>query len=58
MTLSPEACAILKRAAVLRTQEADCLVFPGVRDAMLSDMTLSKIVKPTGFTSGIGRTLR
>lgn len=50
IALSPDACAILNRAAALRTQEADCLVFPGVRDGMLSDMTLSKIVKPTGFT--------
>src|SRR5687768_13333408 len=44
------ACAILKRAGQLRTKEADCLVFPGVRDGMLADMTLSKIVKPTGLT--------
>ena len=40
----------MKRAALLRTQKQDCLIFPGTRDGMLSDMTLSKIVKPTGFT--------
>ena len=50
ITLSPPAISILKRAALLRTTQADCLVFPGVGGGMMSDMTISKIVKPTGFT--------
>lgn len=51
ITLSPDAIAVLKRAQKLRTTLADCLVFPGNGGRPLSDMTLSKIVRPTGYTA-------
>ncbi|NYH95940.1 integrase [Novosphingobium marinum] len=50
VTLSPDAVAVLKRAQALRTTLKDCLVFPGKSGNPLSDMTLSKIVKPLGVT--------
>lgn len=50
VTLSPQALAVLERAKALRTSTADCLVFPGKGGAPLSDMTISKIVRPSGFT--------
>ncbi|RIV75667.1 tyrosine-type recombinase/integrase [Pelagerythrobacter aerophilus] len=50
VTLSPQALAILARAKALRTCSRDCLVFPGKGGAPLSDMTLSKMVRPLGFT--------
>ncbi len=50
ITLSPEALAILDRAKRLRTMQHDCPIFPGVRGGQLSDMTLSKIVRPAGYT--------
>jgi integrase len=50
VTLSQDAIAILKRAQKHRTTLADCLVFPGKGGKALSDMTLSKIVRDTGFT--------
>lgn len=50
VTLSPPAIEILERASLMRTSEADCLVFPGAGGGAMSDMTISKIVKPTGFT--------
>jgi integrase len=50
VTLSPEAVAVLERARRWRTSEKDCFVFPGTKGKPLSDMTLGKIVRPTGFT--------
>jgi integrase len=50
VTLSPEALAILERSKGLRTSQKDCFVFPGTGGRQLSDMTLSKIVRPTGYT--------
>jgi integrase len=50
VTLSPEALAILEKAKRWRRSEKDCLVFPGNGGRQLSDMTLSKIVRPTGYT--------
>jgi integrase len=50
VTLSPEALAILGRAKRWKGAGADPLVFPGKGGKPLSDMTLSKIVRPTGFT--------
>lgn len=50
VTLSPQAVAILKRAGQLRTTVADAPVFPGTGGRQLSDMTLSKMVKPLGVT--------
>ena len=51
VTLSPEALAVLERAALRRNSKKDCLVFPGTGGRQLSDMTLSKIVRPTGYTA-------
>lgn len=42
VTLSPEALAILERARLWRTVEADCHVFPGKGGKRLSDMTIGK----------------
>jgi integrase len=50
VTLAPAAIAILKRAQVLRTTTRDTLVFPGSGGRPLSDMTMSKIVKPLRVT--------
>ncbi len=50
ITLSSDAVAILARAAKFRTSLSDALVFPGVGGRSMSDMTMSKIVRPTGFT--------
>lgn len=50
VTLSPEAIAVLERAKALRKIKADCLVFPGKAGAMMSDMTMAKVVRPTGYT--------
>lgn len=51
VTLSKEALAILKRAETLRTSsKPDSLVFPGMRGKPMSDMTMAKIVRPTGNT--------
>lgn len=50
VTLSPEALAVLTQAKKLRTSEKDCLVFPGSGGRQLSDMTVSKIVRGTGYT--------
>ena len=50
VTLSPQALAVLERAKALRTCTRDCLVFPGKSGKPLSDMTLAKLVRPTGFT--------
>lgn len=49
ITLSPEALAVIERAKALRTSENDCLIFAGKGGKRMSDMTLSKIVRPTGF---------
>ncbi len=51
VTLSPQALAVLEIAKSLRTCTRDCLVFPGKGGAQLSDMTLGKIVRPTGYTT-------
>jgi integrase len=45
VTLSDPAIAVLKRAALLRTTEADCLIFPGKGDKAISDMTLTKVLR-------------
>ncbi|MEO6092862.1 MAG: site-specific integrase [Novosphingobium sp.] len=50
VTLSPAALAVLKRAQVLRATTRDALLFPGSGGRPLSDMTMSKIVKPLGVT--------
>lgn len=50
VTLSPAALAILGRAKALRTTLKDAPVFPGSGGRKLSDMTMSKIVKPLGYT--------
>lgn len=50
VTLSPEAVRVLERVKRRRTSRKDCLVFPGAAGRQLSDMTLSKIVRPTGYT--------
>ncbi len=50
VTLSPAAIALLVRAKALRTTLKDAPVFPGTGGRKLSDMTMSKIVKPLGFT--------
>lgn len=50
VTLSPEALAVLERAKALRTEAADCLVFPGTKGRQMSDMTMAKVVRPTGYT--------
>lgn len=50
ITLSPEALAVLERAKALRTSKHDGLMFAGKSGAALSDMTLSKIARTTGFT--------
>lgn len=50
VTLSPEALVILDKAKRYRGAGPDPLVFPGKGGKSLSDMTLSKIVRPTGFT--------
>lgn len=49
VTLSPQALSILDRAKDFRTTKRDCLIFPGLR-GMMSDMTMSKLVRPTGYT--------
>jgi integrase len=51
VTLSPEALGILERASRLRTSDKDCFVFPGMGGRHMSDMTINKLVKPTGFTT-------
>lgn len=50
VTLSPEALEILDRAAAWRTDAGDSRIFFGRGGARLSDMTISKVVKPTGYT--------
>ncbi|WP_108815668.1 tyrosine-type recombinase/integrase [Loktanella sp. Alg231-35] len=45
--LSPRAVAVLQEAAKLRDQSG--LIFPSARGKVLSDMTLSKLVKELGF---------
>lgn len=50
VTLSAEAIAVLEQAQHLRTTTKDCLVFPSKGGKQLSDMTLSKMVRPFGFT--------
>lgn len=49
VTLSPEALAVLARAKRRKAKAGDGLVFPGKGGRPLSDMTLSKIVRPTGY---------
>ncbi len=50
VTLSKQALAILDQVEAARTNNDDCLIFPSTTGRSLSDMTLSKIVRPTGFT--------
>jgi integrase len=50
VTLSPEAIAVLRRAEKLRMTTRDCLIFPGVGGRQMSDMTMAKVVRPTGYT--------
>lgn len=50
VTLSPEARAALDRSKRFRTTLKDCLVFPGTGGRQMSDMTMAKHVRPTGFT--------
>lgn len=50
VTLSPAAVALLVRAKALRSTIKDAPVFPGAGGRKLSDMTMSKIVKPLGYT--------
>ena len=50
ITLSDAALNILGRANMLRTTLADAPVFPGSGGRQLSDMTLSRMVKPLGVT--------
>ena len=50
VTLSPAAVGILNRAKPLRTSQRDCLVFPGMGGRVMSDMTMSKMVRSEGFT--------
>ncbi|MXO50120.1 integrase arm-type DNA-binding domain-containing protein [Erythrobacter gaetbuli] len=50
ITLSPEALAILERAKAWRRLDGDGLIFEGKGGKRLSDMTIGKIVKPTGYT--------
>lgn len=50
VTLSPEALAVLERAKRLRTSAKDCLVFPGTGGRKLSDATMAKLAKGTGYT--------
>lgn len=50
ITLSPEALAVLDRAQQWRTDPKDCRIFYGKGGKRLSDMTIGKVVKPTGFT--------
>jgi integrase len=45
ITLSDEALAILKRAAVLHEAKPDGLIFPSSKGSELSDMTLTKVMR-------------
>lgn len=49
--LSPRALAVLKEAEALRDRSG--LVFPSIRGKLLSDMTLSKLVKELGFNADV-----
>jgi integrase len=49
VTLNAPAIAILEKVTGLIGEGEDYLVFPGNSGGSLSDMTLSKIVRPTGF---------
>ncbi|WP_209348706.1 site-specific integrase [Pontixanthobacter sp. CEM42] len=50
VTLNPQALAVLERARQRSTNGCDGLIFEGMRGGQLSDMTLGKIVRPTGYT--------
>jgi integrase len=50
VTLSDEAVSILKRAAEMRTTKADCLIFPGKGGKMLSDMTMTAVLRDAKVT--------
>lgn len=49
VTLSPEALEVLERAKAWRTSETDCLIFPGKGGRRMSDMSLAKVFRPTGY---------
>jgi len=58
VTLNDGAIAILERAALLRSTDEDCLIFPNGKGDKISDMTISKIMRdmnlsyvPHGFRS-------
>lgn len=48
VTLNPAAVVLLERAALLRTTQADALIFPGKGGKPLSDMTLTKALRDAG----------
>jgi integrase len=48
VTLSPAAVELLKRRGEDRKPEPDSYVFPSIKGAMISDMTLSKVMKSAG----------
>ena len=50
VTLSAQAIDVLTRAAALRTSQVDGPIFPGTGGRALSDMTMAKVVRPTGYT--------
>ncbi|KZY94752.1 hypothetical protein A3748_05070 [Erythrobacter sp. HI0077] len=50
VTLSPQAIEVLERAKAWRTTAKDCFVFSGSGGRRMSDATLSKLVKPLGYT--------
>ncbi|MFN2100902.1 tyrosine-type recombinase/integrase [Altererythrobacter sp. MF3-039] len=59
ITLSPEAIDILERAKDWRTNPKDCLIFYGKGGKRLSDMTIGKVVRSTGYhTHGFRSTFK
>ncbi|KNH03086.1 Integrase [Qipengyuania citrea LAMA 915] len=50
VTLSPQAVEVLERARAWRVNAKDCLVFSGAGGRRMSDATLSKLVRPLGYT--------
>lgn len=50
VTLNESALAVLERAALLRTSDEDCLIFPNGKGDKISDMTISKIMRDMGLS--------